>query len=308
MVKKGKDRHSYVILFFTILLFAGCANRQTPSAVHTHASEVPISQASSVVIVHEVVPIPPVPLSMMEQVTKDIVTEIQHTAKNDMDKIKLAYDYVITNSWFDEPLGLDTWQYTAVENEPLDYLENRAYSLLKYKVGMCEDYAAALCILLEEMGFKTQYLPGLVISVGGGYVDHAWSAVEYQGQWYHLDPQLEQNVMKKQTNQYRFFMKNDEYMRNDHIWGYSLIDYKGITLAQQKEIRANHMLPTSTAYIETPRPQTLPVINRPDITRIKEDIEEEKRIFIEENGEIVLVPLDFIPPVFGLDGFGDPRY
>ena len=72
-------------------------------------------------------------------------------------------------------------------------------------LGSCEDYAAALTVLLQEMGLEAVYVAGLTISVEGDFVDHAWTAVQLRGEWYHLDAQLEDNILRNDFLTYRYF-------------------------------------------------------------------------------------------------------
>lgn len=42
-------------------------------------------------------------------------------------------------------------------------------SPLRFGVGMCENYAAALTLLLREMGLEAEYIPGLTCSISGTF-------------------------------------------------------------------------------------------------------------------------------------------
>lgn len=142
--------------------------------------------------------------------------------EEEMEKIRAAYLYVIAGTHylaFDEPELTETWRYLDTCGERPAIWQVMAVSPLYYGAGSCENYAAALMVILERMGFEVLYVPGLTYSVEGALVDHAWMMVKAGGEWYHLDPQLEDNVTRQGMVQYRYFMKGDEDYAVHHLWG-----------------------------------------------------------------------------------------
>lgn len=173
------------------------------------------------------------------------------------EEIRAAYLWLIENVYFADPVGLDAWRYHGDPDAPPPYLENRALSPLRFGVGSCEDFAAAMAVLLRRMGYKAQYVSGLTISVEGEFVDHAWTVVQLDGKWYHLDPQLEQNVVKSGRVSFRYFLRDDRTMLADHRWGESLAAYYGGAIApgQRETILTELAVPACPeAYVPTPRP------------------------------------------------------
>ncbi len=87
---------------------------------------------------------------------------------------------------------------------------DQRYSLggaLGDKNAVCLGYAEALNLLLKESGFETD----CVISDS---VNHAWSYVKLDGEWYHLDPTWDdtRSAIKGQTGR-QFLLRNDaEFM------------------------------------------------------------------------------------------------
>lgn len=145
---------------------------------------------------------------------------------DDVEKIKQIYLYLVQAIYFDDPVGLDMWWYLSDQSKLPTYVENRSISPMLYRVGSCEDFASTMVVLLEQLGFESEYVAGYTIGVGGGYVDHAWLVVNLYGNWFHLDPQLEQNVIRENsTITYRFFLKTDNYMLRDHKWGKHIMEY-----------------------------------------------------------------------------------
>ena len=207
----------------------------------------------------------------------------------DAQRVQRVYRHLIENTYFAEPVGLDMWRYLSDEESPPTYVENRSLSPLLYGIGSCEDYAAAMVILLQQMGFSSEYVAGYTLSVDGEYVDHAWAVVELAGEWYHLDPQLEQNVTRDGLLTYRYFLKSDEELSTNHKWGENLIAYRpGISSEDAGRIRREYTPPACTAVYTQPDPETVTLPPRPDIAAINRGIEQAR----ERSGKGELPPLE----------------
>ncbi len=92
---------------------------------------------------------------------------------------------------------------------------NQRYSLggaLGDKNAVCLGYAEALNLLLKESGFETD----CVISDS---VNHAWSYVKLDGEWYHLDATWDDATTNegKEITSRRFLLRNDDEFINDPI-------------------------------------------------------------------------------------------
>ncbi|MBC8546676.1 hypothetical protein H8711_06970 [Clostridiaceae bacterium NSJ-31] len=239
------------------------------------------------------------------EAARAVAEQIEREHPPGIERICAAYEYLIVNTVFGPPVGLDAWRYREpVPDAPLDYLHNRALSPLLFGVGSCEDYAAALTVLLRELGYEAEYLPGLTISVYGGFVDHAWTMVRLDGRWYHLDPQLEQNVMRGGTITYRYFLKSDETMMADHRWGESMIRYGGLTEEQVEEVEADYLMHPCPVDGPARAPKQLPQPGRPDRFALERQLAAERRSYEAEYGPLPDLELEVIPPVFGEDGYG----
>ena len=158
-----------------------------------------------------------------KRVAGEAVAALGLTGKEkDVEKIKLAYRYVIARTTYieyDQPELVDGWRYADHCGQTPSCYQVMGAGPLLYGIGTCENYAAALMLMLHEMGYEAVYVPGLTYSVFGTLVDHAWVMVRLAGTWYHIDPQLEDNVMKGAHIGYRYFLKGDEEMAAHHVWG-----------------------------------------------------------------------------------------
>lgn len=136
--------------------------------------------------------------------------------------IRMAYRYVIGNTHFipyEHPLLVNSWQYLDNCGTAPTIYQVYAMGPLYYHIGTCEHYSAALIILLEQLGFQALYVPGLTYSYEGKLVEHAWVMVQVNGEWFHLDPQLDDNVIRGSQLTYRYFLKNDADFSQHHVWG-----------------------------------------------------------------------------------------
>ena len=240
----------------------------------------------------------------LQELVRAAAEEISAPEMTDYEKAKAAFDYMIAHTSFQEPVGLDLWRIHGGGEEPIDYVQERALSPLRFGLGTCEDYAAALKLLLEEMGLKAAYVPGLTYSAEGHLVDHAWTAVELDGVWYHLDSQLEDNIVRNGTVRYRYFLKGDATMSASHRWGQNLIDAGLLTPEQNDEIREDYLLPDCPQDYPATAPEALTWSLEADPAEAEAEAQAEIAAWEAENGPLEPMELDTVPPVFGLEGYG----
>lgn len=160
-----------------------------------------------------------------DTLTQDAFTEMDITKHDDAwMQVKKAFLYVISHTYYieyDNATLTDSWRYIDTCGYPPSIYEVMATSPLMYGLGSCENYACALMLLLDQMGFKTRYVPGTTYSVMGTMVRHAWVMVRIEDSWYHIDPQLEDNISTDNVIFY-YYLKNDAEFSAHHVWGASL--------------------------------------------------------------------------------------
>ena len=158
--------------------------------------------------------------SYVELLLQQTLAEIQRPGMSEYERAKAAYDYLLDSVTSDDPVCPELWRiYQEDRNTPIPYLENRAMSILRFHVGMCEDQAAALVLLLRGMGLEAEYLPGFMFTLAGEPMDHAWVQAKVDGVWYHLDPELEGYMARRDRVAYRYFLKGDQEIGRTHRWG-----------------------------------------------------------------------------------------
>lgn len=210
--------------------------------------------------------------------------------------IRKAYRYMIENIYFADPVGLDVWRYLSDGQNAVPYIENRSISPFLFKIGSCEDFAAATVMLLNAAGFEARYVAGYTLSVDVVYIDHAWVVVRLGGQWYHLDPQLEQNVLKNNKLTYRYYLKSDADMQADHKWGENLIAYwSDMPDSEKDNIRGNYHVPECGESFPKPGAESARKPAKPNMADIEFEIGRIKR----QSGKKELPPLalNIEPPV-----------
>ncbi|WP_195282401.1 transglutaminase domain-containing protein [Harryflintia acetispora] len=238
------------------------------------------------------------------ELIRNTADKLVRPGMTEYERAKAAFDYMIENTVLDDPVGQDLWRVHGGGEEPIPFVEQRALSPLRFGVGMCEDYAAALTMLLRGLGLEAEYVPGLTYSLEGHLVDHAWTMVRIDGVWYHLDCQLEDNISRHGTVRYRYFLKSDATLSASHLWGQRLISSGLLTREQNAELAAHYLAPDCPKDYATPEPHPLKEGVAPDLKALREQVREEIAAYEAENGPLPPMELNTTPPVFGLNGFG----
>lgn len=227
---KQRRLFAFAILAALLILcsFAGCDITETADA--SSAAEHSEAQAAVSKPADEL----PGADDYIRSLAKSAGEQLLSSGMSEREKVRAAYVWAVESIYFAQPVGIDSWQLYASAGVKPGFLEAHALSPLLYGVGSCEDFAAALTLVLRAMGFEARYVYGMVISAQGSFVDHAWTMVRLGSEWYHLDSQLEQNITKDGALKFSYFLKGDDYMMSDHRWGESLAAYLGGALSEDE--------------------------------------------------------------------------
>jgi transglutaminase-like putative cysteine protease len=152
-----------------------------------------------------------------------------------------------------------------------------------------------MVMLLRAAGFQSEYVAGYTVSIKRDYVDHAWAIVELDGEWYHVDPQLEQNVMMGYTITYRYYLKSDTDMLADHRWGENLISYWSMPEEEESIIREYYTPPICNKSYPALSPHRIPLPKTPDMNEIENRIRNIKES--SGRGELKQIVLNVEPPI-----------
>ena len=296
----------WITLSLALLLLAGCGSEQA-AAEPSQASQPPSTPVDPDSNNPPPAPEPDMQQDYIDRVVQDTIAKFTEPGMGEYEKAKAAFDYIIETTHFLEPVGLDLWRIRGDYKAPPSFVENRSLSVLLFNIGKCEDYAAALTLLLRGMGIEAEYVPGLTYSAAGtGLVDHSWTVAKIDGTWYHLDCQLEANISKRGTIRYRYFMRGDSLVAS-HRWGQNLIDTGLLTPEQNAELARDFIAPVCPVDYPTPEPRSFTATSEPNVLAITTDIEAEFRAYELTNGPLAPIDLPIVPPVFGYEGYGDPN-
>lgn len=129
----------------------------------------------------------------MKKVPK-IIPKIIEEDMTDFQKVKAVHDYLIKNVRYDED-AFSVW--SAI-------LEGRA---------VCEGYAAAFELFMEELGIKTMKITG----VTKGWL-HEWNLVNLDGEWYHVDVTWDDPGTEDSGDHlyYYYFLISDKQMKSQN--------------------------------------------------------------------------------------------
>ena len=124
-----------------------------------------------------------------------------------LDKIMYLHDCIVE---------LASYRYVA-------YQSYGAGGILGDKVGVCAGYTKALNLLLGDQGINTVYM-------SSDAINHGWTAVYLDGQWYHIDSTWDDTRSSKSgLTSRKFLLRNDsEFVtsdKNSHVswtpWNYN---------------------------------------------------------------------------------------
>lgn len=233
-------------------------------------------------------------VNFCRKVAKEFLSIHGLIGKGQTETVRKIYDCLIETVAFAPPVGFDIWRYRSRQQTIPTYVENRSISPLLFSTGSCEDFSAAMVILLEEADIPAYYVAGYTLSVNGHYTDHAWVVAQIDGDWYHFDPQLEQNVTQGYVL-YRFFMKPDAVMHRDHLWGENLIAYVGNKATQEEidRIRTEFTPPVCNTPGPILKSHFMQHPVRPDIRELERSLEAER----QSHGLLPELHLNTDPPV-----------
>lgn len=127
----------------------------------------------------------------------DAIARIDTDGKSDYELVCAVNEYLC-----------DTVYYPA--SEPYAPLTHTAYGALANGEAVCEGYACAAKLLLNELGILCDIQFGVCTNGGG----HAWNLVELDGQWYQMDVTWNDGSADRSD----YLLVTDDYMRKSRTW------------------------------------------------------------------------------------------
>jgi len=166
-----------------------CDYRFTVPDVASFRIEVDVIDASGAVLSFATNDI--TPDSSLSSKVKAVVSECAPSGLSDYEKALNLYNWLCVNA---------TYDYT--------YTWYSAEGVLLHGTGVCDSFASAYILLLEEAGVSCRKVVGS--SLEGE--SHAWVLVKLGGEWYHMDPTWDE------SSSHRFYFGlNTALITRDHI-------------------------------------------------------------------------------------------
>ncbi|MCD3313568.1 hypothetical protein G8V07_02695 [Clostridium botulinum D/C] len=156
-----------------------------------------------------------------EAAVKRIVKEVVKDDMTSVEKELALHDYVVKHA---------DYNMEGLKKNPADLEDHSAYGVLVLGKGVCESYAKAMHLLLNEAGIECKYATGYKKnkdgSQGGG---HAWNIVKLDNEWYNLDATWDDPVSDRVGRSdkdvvvspviHTYFNVTDDIFDKDHIRG-----------------------------------------------------------------------------------------
>lgn len=145
----------------------------------------------------------PTVISMKEQTAGLVdaaVAELHTAGMSDYEIICAVNEYLC-----------DTIYYP--DSEPYAPETHTAYGALANGIAVCEGYALAAKLMLNELGIACDIQTGTCIGGGG----HAWNLVQLEGQWYQMDVTWNDGSGTRQD----YLLVTDAYMQKSRTWNYA---------------------------------------------------------------------------------------
>lgn len=146
---------------------------------------------------------------MMRKV-QSIVSSIKNKANSVYDRTRLAHDYLIDNVTYDNFLV-----ERAEKSEEFYESAHDAYGALMNGIAVCDGYAKALKLLLDQMEIQSLLVYGTARDI-----NHSWNMVKLENAYYHVDVTWDDPDLKHIFDEklYIYFGLNDEMISKNHVW------------------------------------------------------------------------------------------
>ncbi len=141
---------------------------------------------------------------VFDQKVQSIMDDIISEGMKDYEKEKAIHDYIVNNT-----------VYKLKNNNSYN-----AYGILVERSGVCQGYAEATKVLLDNVNIDSIIVCGEAKSEGRPWISHAWNIVNLEGEYYHLDTTWDDPVMNDRSSvlNYDYFNVTDKEISKTHRW------------------------------------------------------------------------------------------
>jgi len=123
---------------------------------------------------------------------------------SDLDKVIYLHDTIV-----------DMTKYQALDSKTIFI----ASGVFLEGTAVCAGYAKALNVLLRRIGLETSY-------VASASLNHGWSYVKLDGQWYHIDPTWDdtRTPVAGKVSRANLLRNDEEFSKNHSTWEVKVVD------------------------------------------------------------------------------------
>lgn len=172
--------------------------------------------------------------------TAKILTKYQELADNliasldpqmsDLDKLFYLHNYLALHTEYDMEAADDAINTGSSVVDSKYALSFSTVGPLFNGKAVCSGYSQAYLYLLNRLGIEAKYLTST-------NMNHGWNIVKYNGNWYHVDITYDDPVPDLIGYvDYKYFMKNDAQMSEDHTWDDHAIAMNSMALTSEEYI------------------------------------------------------------------------
>lgn len=132
---------------------------------------------------------------------------ISRTGDDQIKNLKIVHDYLVESIEYDVDAGKNVYNI---------------YGALVNKKAVCEGYARAYKLILDDLGIPCIIACGTATNSEGDTESHAWNYVQVDGNWYAIDVTWDDPVISgtgtvSDNIKYRYFLVGSDQFFTDHF-------------------------------------------------------------------------------------------
>jgi hypothetical protein len=142
---------------------------------------------------------------------------------SDLEKALALHDYLVLNCAYNWAVATETEKNMTTSNPVFS-----AYGALVNQDAVCQGYALAYELLLQEVGIQC-------VMATSDTMKHAWNMVKLDGAWYHVDTTWDDPTPNTEGQVFHtYFLISDETMQDSDHEHYGWTTYDGLTCDSDK--------------------------------------------------------------------------
>ena len=164
-------------------------------------------------------------VTLTYKVAKNITASQQTAVNNAVASLKKQLKLTSLPSDYDRILAVHDW---LVKNVKYDnsLTKHSVYDALVGKKSVCDGYALATYLLLNDLGIPCRVMTGI-----GNNESHAWNIVYLEGKWYYMDTTWDANAYEQgfPERSHKFFLKCWKNFSGHTVGTQTITDWNDLT-------------------------------------------------------------------------------